>query len=323
MYYVYEFYIVETGEIIYAGKGTKNRYKVKSQRNQFLTNMLKRYNCDSRIVKRFENEEDAFSFEYDYIKSLKDKGQCVCNIYNGGAGGSGEYWTDELREEYSQKNVMKSDIQRKRMSDNNPMKNKEVSQRVNSLKKRPVIIGTKEYSSVKEAHDILGVATDTIIRWCQKGINGKGELCRYKDSEQVVFTDKRYNKGGCKGLTYKGKHYESPVDLADEMHCNVTKLYHWLKNGFDHYGNPIRYDDDNRELVFKMRRGSNHPVIVNGKHYSSVSAASRDIGVSSQWLGDILRGKHKSTKYICKYDNQQPSHGNTDNSTVEGSTTNG
>lgn len=323
MYYVYEFYIVETGEVIYAGKGTGRRYKVRSQRNQFLTDMLKRNKCESRIVKEFQTEKEAFLYEYDYIKSLKSKGQCVCNIYNGGAGGSGDYWTDELRKEYSEKNVMKTETQRKRMSKNNPMKDKEISEKVNSQKRRPVIIGNTEYSSVKEAHITLGVAADTIQRWCKKGINNNGELCRYKDSQQVVFTDKRYNKGSCKGLTYKGKHYECPIDLAEEINCNVTKLYYWLKNGFDHYGNPIRYDNDKRELVFIMKKGSNFPVIVNGKHYPSISAASRDIGVSSQWLGDILKGKHKSTKYICKYDNQQPSHGNTDNSTVEGSTTNG
>lgn len=323
MYYVYEFFIVETGEIIYVGKGTKDRYKVKSQRNKFLTEMLRRHKCESRIVKSFDNEKDAFSFEYEYIKSLKSLGQCVCNIYSGGAGGSGEHWTDELREEYSVKNVMKSEVQRERMSRHNPMKCRETAEKVNSQKRRAVVIGDVEYPSIKSACEALGVPNDTIIRWCKKGINSKGQLCKYKDSDQVVFSDKRYNKGGCKALTYLGKHYESPIDLAEELGCNVTKLYHWLKNGFDHYGNPIRYDEDKRELVFERKKGSCYPVIVNGKKYPSISAASREIGVSSQWLGDILSGKHKSTKYICEYDNQQPSRGNSDYSTPEGSTTNG
>ena len=271
----------------------------------------------------FDNEKDAFSFEYEYIKSLKSLGQCVCNIYSGGSGGSGEHWTDELREEYSVKNVMKSEAQRERMSRYNPMKCRETAEKVNSQKRRAVVIGDVEYPSIKSAHEALGVPTDTIIRWCKKGINSNGNFCRYKDSDQVVFSDKRYNKGGCKSLTYLGKRYESPIDLAEELGCNVTKLYHWLKNGFDHYGNPIRYDEDKRKLVFERKKGSCYPVIVNGKKYPSISAASREIGVSSQWLGDILSGKHKSTKYICEYDNQQPSRGNSDYSTPEGSTTNG
>ena len=323
MYYVYEFYIKDTGEVIYAGKGTKERYRVRSQRNQFLTDMLRRYDCDSRIVKEFESEQEAYLFEYEYIKSLKEKGQCVCNIYNGGAGGSGEYWTDKLREEYSKNNVMKAEAQRQRMSKENPMKNPDIAARVNKRKRRPVIIGDKEYSSVKEACDNLGVSNATIKNWCKKGISYNGELCRYKDEDQVVFTDKRYNKGTCKGMTYKGKHYETVIDLAEELNCNVTKLYHWLHKGFDNHGNPIRYDDDHRDLTYKLKTGMYYPVIVNGKHYPSLSAASRDLGVCSQWLGDILRGKHKSKKYICEYDNQQPSQGNSDNSTLEGSTTNG
>ena len=34
MYYVYEWYNVDTGEILYVGKGTGNRYKVKHGRNK-------------------------------------------------------------------------------------------------------------------------------------------------------------------------------------------------------------------------------------------------------------------------------------------------
>ena len=111
MYYVYEFFIVETNEIIYVGKGKGKRYRVVSQRNSLLTYILKHYKCDSRIVKTFQNEKDAYMFEYEYINTLKEKGLCICNIYCGGAGGSGEYWTDELREEYSINNVMKDENQ--------------------------------------------------------------------------------------------------------------------------------------------------------------------------------------------------------------------
>ena len=100
MYYVYEFYIVETNEIIYVGKGKGDRYKVKYHRNKLLTEKLNTYNCDSRIIKYFDNEKDAFMYEYEYIKLLKEQGLCSCNIYPGGAGGSGEYWTDELRKGY-------------------------------------------------------------------------------------------------------------------------------------------------------------------------------------------------------------------------------
>ncbi|MBR2168678.1 MAG: hypothetical protein IJ920_10300 [Paludibacteraceae bacterium] len=307
MYYVYKFFKVDTDEIIYVGKGTGRRYKVRYGRNRLLTEMLKQYKCDSSIVKTFENERDAFSFEYNYIKSLKENGQCVCNIHCGGAGGSGEYWTPELREEYSKNNPMKAEEQRRRMSVNNPMKNEAVANSVADKKKRPVIIGDKEYASVKEAHEATGASTDAIAHWCKKGVNASGDLCRYKDEKQKYPLGERYNLGTCKGLTYKGRHYESVIDLSNDSGYSKYKLYRWLHNGFDPYGVPIRYDDDHRSLEFKRVRGANHPVIVNGERYASISEASRYLHVSSAWLGDILRGKHTSTKYICEYDNQQPS----------------
>lgn len=53
MYYVYEWFIVETGEVIYVGKGTGRRYKVRKH-NRLFNEMIRRFECDSRIVKEFE-----------------------------------------------------------------------------------------------------------------------------------------------------------------------------------------------------------------------------------------------------------------------------
>jgi hypothetical protein len=323
MFYVYEFYIVETDEIIYVGKGTGARYKVRYGRNTLLQDMFEKYNCDSRIVKEFDNEKDAFRYEYERIKELKEKGLCKCNIHSGGAGGSSEYWTDELRKEYSENNIMKDESQRKRMSEHNPMKNPEISSKVNSQKKRPVIVGDKEYDSVKEACKANNVCFEVIQNWCNKGINQNGELCRYKDKEQVHFDGKRYNKGGCKPLTYCNKQYESAADLAEELNCTRNLIYRWLKNGFDNHGNSIRYNGDNRELKFDIRRHSNHTIIVNGIHYNSIKEAADANGVSVSCISYLLKKKRKSKKLICGYDYQQPSQENVDKSILEGSETNG
>ena len=55
MFYVYEWYVVESGEIFYVGKGTRNRYKVRKH-NKFFNDFITRYNCDSRIIKEFKTE---------------------------------------------------------------------------------------------------------------------------------------------------------------------------------------------------------------------------------------------------------------------------
>lgn len=306
MYYVYEFYIIETGEIIYVGKGRGNRYKVKHSRNRLLTDALKKQNCDSRIVKQFENENDAFKFEYDYINLLKEKGQCTCNIHSGGAGGSGEYWTDELREEYSKNNVMKLPEQRKRMREHNPMSNPEIAEKTNGQKRKRVIIGSKEYASIKDAKRELNTSYESIILWCKKGINAKGEKCYFKGQIPVEFKDKRYNKGSCKSLTYLGKHYECPLDLAEELGYSATTIYSWLKRGFNTDGIPCRYDDDDRNLIFENRHVKRNKaraksVIVNGVKYSSCYEASKELNIRKGTLYSYLRGVRKNPKYICYY----------------------
>jgi len=306
MYYVYEFYIVDTGEIIYAGKGTGYRYKVRSQRNKVLTEMLGRYNCDSRIVKEFDDEKDAFDFEFEYINKLKETGQCVCNIYSGGAGGSGEWWTDELRDQYSRHNVMKSFAQRERMREHNPMKDPEVAEKTNGQKRRPVVIGGKEYSSVTQARDELGVAIDTVILWCRKGVNADGETCYYKDEGPKTYTGKRYNKGSCKAIEYLGRTYESPVDLAEELGCNVATIYSWAQRGFSPDGMPCRYVGDERALEFENRHTKRNiarskAIVINGTSYNTCGDASRALGIPKSTIYSWLQGVKHNPNFICKY----------------------
>ena len=40
MFYVYEWFVKETGEVFYVGKGIKNRYKVKKH-NKFFNDFIK------------------------------------------------------------------------------------------------------------------------------------------------------------------------------------------------------------------------------------------------------------------------------------------
>ena len=327
MYYVYEFYDVNTNEILYVGKGCGNRYKTRYGRNKLLTEKLNKSACDSRIIKYFDSEKDAFDYEYQRINKLKSEGQCTCNIHCGGAGGSGEYWTDELRKEYSENNVMKNPEQRKRMSKNNPMKNFEVAKRVASQKSRPVIINGIEYSSIKEACEKLHTTTETIRLWCNKGINSNGELCRYKDQEQAIFTDKRYNKGGSKAVIYQGIRYEAIIDLAKALNRGETTIHTWLKRGFSPDGIPCRYEDDTRELVFENRhikrnKAKAKRVIINGIYYKSCEEASDKLNIPKSTLYSYLNGSKHNPDFICKYDDQQPSQENVSKSILEGSETN-
>lgn len=252
MYYVYEWFVVETGEVIYVGKGCRNRYRVRKH-NRFFNEMLKRFECDSRIVREFESEQDAFAYEFERVNELRRIGQCVCNIYNGGTGGTTGWWTDEMRDKYSKNNAMKSADQRARMSQENPMKDKAIAEKVNSKKRVRVLIDGHTFKSIKEASIAYHVSTSTIGEWCNKGVTSSGLKCE--------------------------------------------RLGEYTKH--------------------------NVPVIVNGVWYRSKEKASRELGISAYELTQYLEGKLRNTKYICEYGNQQPSRGNADNSTTEGSETNG
>ena len=324
MYYVYEWFIKETGEVIYVGKGTRNRYKVRKH-NRFFNDMVNRFECESCIVKEFEDEKEAFEYEYDRINELRSIGQCVCNIYDGGTGGTTSWWDESKRKWYSEHNTMKSEAQRKRMSEKNPMKDKKIREYVSSKKRRSVIINRKQYESVKSVMEEYGVSHETVKKWCEKGINPNGEVCKYADSKQVVFNGKRYNIGGCRPLIYIGEVYESPIDLAKVLGAHNSTVCKWAKKGFDPNGNECRYiDDEERHTYKKYVNGESNkkPIWVNGILYSSKSEAEKQLGLSKGYLAPYIAGTRKNKKYICVYDNQQPSQMKSDNSNLEGSETN-
>lgn len=321
MYYVYEWYIVETGEVFYVGKGTGRRYKVRKH-NKFFNDMLRRYDCESRIIKEFDTEKEAFSYEFERINELKSIGQCACNIYDGGFGGSTNWWNDELREMYSEKNAMKSESQRQRMSDKNPMKNPAIADKVNAHKRIAVVVGEKEFPSIKSVCEEYKVSASAVNNWCIRGEKPDGTRCFYKNDPHGVEY-RHVNNGQGKPLIYKDKRYASTGELAMAIGISQTTASRWCRQGRDSYGNPCRFLDSKIDYTDTHIKQKNIPIIVNGVWYPSKEAASRKLGISSFVLTQYLNGKKHDTKYICEYGNQQPSRGNVDKSTSEGSTTNG
>lgn len=196
MFYVYEWFIIDTDEVIYVGKGSKDRYKVRKH-NLMFNEFLKRFNCDSRIVKYYETEAEAFDAETNRIADMKAIGQCVCNINTGGKGGLSEVWTPEKRKHYSENNVMKSAEQRSRMSINNPMKRPEVAEKVARLKRKPVKVDGLYFKSVVDAALYIGTC-ETYVTECIREKNGfcKGHRCEYVNQQpSQTNTDKSSLEG--------------------------------------------------------------------------------------------------------------------------------
>lgn len=90
IFYVYEWFNEDTGEVFYVGKGKNKRYKDVKIRNQYFKNYYNKYNCNVRKVHQGLSEKDAFNIEIEFIKKYRDIGQCKCNIANGGEGSTYE-----------------------------------------------------------------------------------------------------------------------------------------------------------------------------------------------------------------------------------------
>lgn len=325
-FYVYEWFNIKTNEIFYVGKGCGKRCSSLLHRNKLFVDYINMNECNYRILQYFDNEEDAFFLEHERIIELKKKGQCQCNLDNGGKGGCNFVWTDEMRNYKSQFNPMKESKQRERMRYNNPMKDKSIVEKSTMHKRKPVIIGDKEFNSVIDAAKYFNTSSETIIKWCKKGVNPSFDKCRYKNQKQIEFKGKRYNLGGCKPLRYKDKIYESPIDLARELSLHNSTICNWAKKGFDPQGNICRYLNDNRTITFTNINSNEYnskAIYVNGILYSSKRQAEIELGLSKGYLAPYIAGTRKNIKYKCEYVNQQPSHKKSKYSIVEGSTTNG
>lgn len=88
VYYVYEWYNVDTGEVFYVGKGKGKRWKIVSGRNDYFINYYNKYDCNVRKVKSRLSEEEAYKIEIETIAKYRDIGQCKCNFHSGGQGGA-------------------------------------------------------------------------------------------------------------------------------------------------------------------------------------------------------------------------------------------
>lgn len=85
-FYIYEWFIVDTLEVFYVGKGTGNRRFETHNRNKYFNNVYNKYKCAVRIVEQGLTNEEACELEKDRIAEMWAKGLAKCNINSGGEG---------------------------------------------------------------------------------------------------------------------------------------------------------------------------------------------------------------------------------------------
>ena len=101
-YYVYEWYIIETNEVFYVGKGKDERAE-KLKNNKFFMDMYNSHNCNFRIMIDNLSEEEAFDYEKRLIKYYREvyPEYRLTNQTDGGEGTSGWHPSEEWKENQS------------------------------------------------------------------------------------------------------------------------------------------------------------------------------------------------------------------------------
>lgn len=164
------------------------------------------------------------------ICEYKEKGQCCCNLDNGGVGGVNFTWTPEMRKYYSKYNIMKSKKQRERMSEHNPMKNKDIALKVGIKHRKPFYIGDKLYNTLLEASKDYSVTIQAINYWLKVGYNKNKELVYYKGAEKPNI-DLSINKhiSNNQKVLYDNIEYNSIKELAKTLKVNYTTIFNYYQ----------------------------------------------------------------------------------------------
>lgn len=86
IYYVYEWYIVETGEVFYVGEGKNKRCKTvrKGDRTQEFLDIYHSNKCNYRILFNELTQQEAWDLEIETIAKYKELGYPLVNVSTGG-----------------------------------------------------------------------------------------------------------------------------------------------------------------------------------------------------------------------------------------------
>ena len=216
-YYVYEWYIEETNEIFYVGKGTGNRVTSMKNRNSYFKNIRKKYKCNYRILKYFKNENDAYNYELKRGLELKEIGQAKACYVLGNfkkfiddsvlekmkktafkkekiPWNKGKKMSDEYKEKCRKRTLgtKQSEETRKKRSDSlkNHIVTKEAREKIGLSKMKPIILinlDTKEeivYKKISNLAKELNICQSSLCRPLKSGKIYKNKyIIKYANTE--------------------------------------------------------------------------------------------------------------------------------------------
>lgn len=331
MFYVYEYFNLETQEVFYVGKGTGKRYRQMTGRNEDFIKYIRENDCDVRIVKEFELEDDAFAYERELISFYQEKGVKLCNKDYGGLGGVSGVWTQEKREYQSLHNPMKDIEQRKRMHKHNPSFNPEVF--VEKAKRNGTVFQfyDKTYYLVKDFAADWGISKNTAGKWIEKldfiqniiptPVNKNGP---FTDSEKTLIksslttlAQKGVKRQGKKILLF-GIEYESLSEAKDILGIASLETINSFKKDEEKilkllpsiYQQKRLLTEEEKKIISNRNKNNQEQnkkaISIDGVIYSSAGDAEKILKINANTIRSRCKNKNFPTYYFL-YDNQQPS----------------
>lgn len=98
IFYVYIWYVENTNEIFYVGKGKGKRYKQIARRNKFFTDMYNTHKCKVEIIFDHLTEKEAFDLEIEIIHLVRTyTNDRLTNQSDGGEGNTGYIPSNETK----------------------------------------------------------------------------------------------------------------------------------------------------------------------------------------------------------------------------------
>lgn len=210
-FYVYEYFIVDSNEVFYVGKGTGRRYKELHNRNKYFNAIITKYQCDVRFVQTNISNEQAIDLEIKRIAELRSKGQAKANLTEGGDGFSSGLLNPTYR--VSHKGELNPFYGKRHTEETKQKISKGLKGRAGLRGSSNPMYGVRRTGSDNPMYGKTGTMHHNAVKYQIIYTDGTSEIMHYKgcDSKFGIAFRKIYKTGGilcylkkCKRSKYEG-----------------------------------------------------------------------------------------------------------------------
>lgn len=321
-YYVYEWFIVDTNEVFYVGKGSGDRYRTRKRDLIGFNEKVNAFNCDSRIIKNGLTEQEAFDLEIETIAYYRNRGVKLLNILDGGKNPpllKGVPKTDEWKKKIGESN--------KKLYEKYPEKRKENSRRLKEFLASPASeefkrksIESRKTDAFRKAQRERSVKALNTEEFHQRHSKLMKEINNRPEMKARHIGKNNVNAQGIKQYGADGtfiREYETITEASKETGCSISKISAVAKGRRKTTGGYRWEYSNDKKISFPNRKQSQKPSIPSNAQpvlqydlcgnciavHESIAAAAKAIGKDRANIVANLHGRTKSAYgFVWKYE---------------------